>query len=297
MMTLDLYYSNFNNVGDALENMYEKFLLEDIKVAAKTTPVENGKATKTPENGKLTKTPENGRVNASIERLSISKKTEEGRKSNNAPRNLRVQIGRSDPKRNGPESPRKAPQKPSTPNRFSPQSPLRTSPPTRSASQPPQKNHPPTRSSSQPPLKTSPPYRANPQSPKKRSPQELRSKKSPPVNETKSSPRYENAIERTKVQSRNSFEQREDPEVPIQNGNDENVLRQQNSRSSTPSSAAPAKYKVNNKVYFREENVENLTWNGEASFDGDASFDDPDASTSPKVNPYSSSFLNFLSSN
>jgi hypothetical protein len=293
MMTLDLYYSNFSNVGDALEKMYEKFLLDDIKVATTLPPtVENGKVTKPSEGGKPAKSQENGRITPSIERLSISKKTEEVKK--NAPRNLRVQIKKSesrDSMRSGPASPAKvaprSPHKPTTPNRFSPQSPLKTSPTNRNGNQSPQKSSPPVRSNSQP-------------SRKKLSPQELRSKKSPPsANGTRVSPRSENAGERTTVQSTKSLDQQDSsppPEVSLQNGNDENILRQQNSRSSTPSNTTPAKYKVN-KVYFREENVENLTWNGETSFDGDASFDDPDASTSPKVNPYTSSFLNFLSSN
>lgn len=292
-MTLDLYYSNFNNVGDALEKMYEKFLLEDIKVATTAAPVENGKVTKPSDTGKSTKSQDNGRITPSLERLSISKRTEEVKR--NAPRNLRVQIKKSesrDSMRSGPASPARvtprSPHKPTTPNRFSPQSPLKTSPTNRNVNQSPQKSSPPARTSSQSPRK-------------KLSPQELRSKKSPPsTNGTRVSPRSENAGERSRVQSTKSFDQRDPsppPELSLQNGNDENILRQQNSRSSTPSNTTPAKYKVNNKVYFREENVENLTWNGETSFDGDASFDDPDASTSPKVNPYSSSFLNFLSSN
>jgi len=76
------------------------------------------------------------------------------------------------------------------------------------------------------------------------------------------------------------------------NSDDINILKQQNSRSSTP--VKKANTNAANKVYFREENVENLTWDtNNSSFDGE----DPDASTSPKVNPYSSSFLNFLGGN
>jgi len=139
-------------------------------------------------------------------------------------------------------------------------------------------------------------------SPKKVSPQELRSRRSPQSKNgsTSSSIRQESTIERAIVQSIqganiSDVEQNSSTNSETPSQNDENILRQQNSRSSTPSSAAPsAKYKAN-KVYFREENVENLTWNGETSYVEDP--EDPDSANSPKVNPYSSSFLNFLSSN
>lgn len=209
------------------------------------------------ENGKPSRSLENGKVQASLERMSITRKSDDARKQNAPPRNLRVQIRKLDPVRNGPASP--------------------------------QKNLPRS------PQKSSPPHRSAPQSPqKKTSPQELRSKKSPPTAKGSNV-----AAQRTESaqQQESSNSPPLTPDLSPQNGNnDENILRQQNSRSSTPSSTAPStKYKANNKVYFREENVENLTWNGETSFDGDV--EDPDASTSPKVNPYSSSFLNFLSSN
>ena len=296
IMSLDLYYSNFTNVGDALEKMYQTFLVEDLKVT-KANHVENGKIATKPSM-------ENGKVQASIERMPAVKKPDDTRKPVNVqpPRNLKVQIKKPEPiryrggsltrnppvsprnlfesSRNSPLSPRSGPISPRNPS---------ASPRNTPASPVPSANNGPVsphhKNLQRSPQKVSPPQ-------KKISPQELRSKKfSTGSNRSESVPRpYKpHYTELVTPQTERS---------PTQtNGTDENILRQQNSRSSTPSSSAPgpAKYKVNNKVYFREENVENLTWNGETSFDGDA--EDPDASTSPKVNPYSSSFLNFLSSN
>ena len=245
-MTMDLYYSNFTNVGHALERMYQGFLIDEMPANLEKI-VENGKPS---ENV-------NGNVQESLERMSIRKKQDEGRTpSRGPPRNLRVQIRKPDPPKSAPiKSHPRSPQKTSPPNRLVPKSPQSPS---------------------------------APDSPRKKlSPQDLRAKKSPPtVTETR--PGTARIVEPA-VQSR-------DQSSPVTNGTDENILRQQNSRSSTPvSSNTTPKHKVNNKVYFREENVENLTWNGEPSIDAEA--EDPDASTSPKVNPYSSSFLNFLSSN
>lgn len=284
-MTLDLYYSNFTNVGDALEKMYETFLVEDIKVV-KSNHVENGRAMKSAT--------ENGKVQSSLERMAIGKRYEESKRSSPS-HNLRVQIKKPEPFRTGPMSPsmRNGPASPMRNGPSSPASPFRNGPTTS-----PQKNR------HRSPQKSSPPHRNAPQTPpKKTSPQDLRRKKSPTTNGHSSASRTPTSANvKPKLQSTNSVDQdttaTASSEVLPPNGTDENILRQQNSRSSTPSSmtAVPAKCKqVDSKVYFREENVENLTWNGETSFDGDA--EDPDASTSPKVNPYSSSFLNFLSSN
>lgn len=76
---------------------------------------------------------------------------------------------------------------------------------------------------------------------------------------------------------------------------EENILRQQNtSENSSPSGTLKPKSVTNaNKVYFKEENSENLSWNGETSFE-----DESEATIeSPRVSQYSSSFLNFLSNN
>lgn len=308
-MTLDLYYSNFTNVGDALEKMYQTFLMEDMKLP-KAANVENGKTVKAADNG---------RVQASLERMAISKRQEEPKRSQSA-RNLKVQIKKPEPFRTGPVSP-SVKNSPVSPMRYSPAS-QRNNPPSNlrhtSASpmrsgpsqQKPRHRSPQKPSTSQRNAPQSPSRRHYPQSPpqsppyspqKKTSPQDLRSKKSsPPANGHSSTSRSpHSANDRTKLQSTNSVDHRDEnatAEVAPQTGTDENVLRQQNSRSSTPSSTTPGKCKqASSKVYFREENVENLTWNGDTSFDGD--LEDPDASTSPKVNPYSSSFLNFLSSN
>lgn len=268
-MTLDLYYSNFTNVGDGLEKMYQTFLLDDLKVTSKQSI------------GNTSKAQENGKVQVSLEKMTITKKTDEVRRPlTTSPQKLRIQIRKPEPLRNGS----------TTPVRSAPTTPVRSGPTT------PIKNPPKS------PLKISPPQRNPSMSPKKVSPQELRSRRSPQSKNgsTSSLTRHESTIERAKVQSiqganTSDVEQNSSTNSETPSQNDENILRQQNSRSSTPSSTAPsAKYKVN-KVYFREENVENLTWNGETSYVEDP--EDPDAANSPKVNPYSSSFLNFLSSN
>lgn len=375
-MTLDLYYSNFTNVGDALEKMYETFLVGDIKVVTRNNTAES--------NINAAKATENGKVQASLERLSVTKKAEEQRKSTvqrkstaSPARSLTVQIRNTQYVKNGPASPStnfpRSPQKTSPPSRVvhhsssyrsvsqsrgAPQSPKPSS--NRSLSQTPTYRGPPqspttrnaphytsNRSASQTPparrapqsstsqnsphhssnrsVSQTPPNRNNPMfqsmrnapkhesnldvqqfSKKKTSPQDLRSKKSPPMTNgnnalhDQSDKGEHRAIEKPIETSTNSHDNENAPptssDSSTQNATDENVLRQQNSRSSTPSSTATqTKYKVNSKVYFREENVENLTWNGETSFEGDP--DDPEESTSPKVNPYSSSFLNFLKTN
>lgn len=305
-MTLDLYYSNYTNVGDTLEKMYRNYLVEDIEAGTIATPIENGR---------VSKAPENGTVQASLERMSITKKIDEGRKSN-GPRNLKVQIKKQEPFRTGPMSPQnsyrdlslpRTTQKTSSNNRFySPSpSPLNRNPPSpsgRYAPKSPSSKFTPQFSSS--PTRNVPQRSASQPPRKKLSPQELRSKNAPQSanNGMHIQPsRSASAIRSPRVHSTNSFDHeptREPiPQSSHQNGTDDYVLRQQNSRSSTPSSTTlPVKYKINNgKVYFREENVENLTWHGDGSIVGDG--EGPDESTSPKVNPYSSSFLNFLSSN
>jgi hypothetical protein len=67
-----------------------------------------------------------------------------------------------------------------------------------------------------------------------------------------------------------------------------NILRQQNSCQIIENSTKPEKEKEksNVKVYFREENVENLTWEHQN--------EDDTPETPPKLNPYSRSFLSFL---
>jgi hypothetical protein len=302
IMTLDLYYNNFANVGDGLEKMYQTFLVDDIKVVTKPAVVEEIKKPKAPESKKVQspaeRLPERRKVQSPVERVPIAKRSEGPRRSSSTPRNSTAPNRRSEPFRNGPAASMtngygsSSRQEQKVPPRLN----LKTPPPSRSMYEAPRR------------FASQSPSRYPPQSPKKKlSPQDLRNKKSfssaYDMTSTKQSPTKASKAppmraERPKVQSTKSLDLEPTPPTPEptnQNGNDDNILRQQNSRSSTPSSTTPVKLKASNKVYFREENVENLTWNGETSFDGDN--DDPDASTSPKVNPYSSSFLNFLSSN
>lgn len=145
----------------------------------------------------------------------------------------------------------------------------------------------------------------NQKSPQRRiSPKELRTRNSrtPPKLEKSSSQspksfRVESAIDKLQIKSSNDSKQNSsssDETAPCQSSNDENVLKQQNTNGST------AKSKGGSKVYFKEENVENLSWNGDVSWNGETSFEDPEinsADSSPKPNQYSNSFLNFLSNN
>jgi hypothetical protein len=171
-----------------------------------------------------------------------------------------------------------------------PRSPLKTSPPTRK-SEPPSHSYRPEKKPQVPPSPTSRTPTTQKFSPpqKKISPKDLRNRtrERPPV-----SPKaIEKGINKLNIESTKQ----------VQNNVDENILRQQNSSETSPvntmikSKPQPPPIAVNaaNKVYFKEENSENLSWNGDASFE-----DDPEATIeSPRVNQYSSSFLNFLSNN
>jgi hypothetical protein len=119
-------------------------------------------------------------------------------------------------------------------------------------------------------------------SPKKTSPNGLRSKKSPKQRRDSNASRRSNEGRKSdKPKSAVS---------PQSSKSDENApLRQQNSQSTIEVTSPSAKYKESTKpfskpIYFREENVENLTWNGNHS-------DNEDDNTKT----YTSEFLNFLS--
>jgi hypothetical protein len=176
-----------------------------------------------------------------------------------------------------------------------PRSPTKTSPPTRKSEphsyqpqqyRPPSTQQPQTRS----PQKTSPPQ-------KKLSPKDLKNRvktergsSAPPM----SPRRLEKELDKLNIEAARQIPQQRTPEQ-VQSNVEENILRQQNSsENSSPSGTLKPKPVTNaNKVYFKEENSENLSWNGETSFE-----DDPEATIeSPRVSQYSSSFLNFLSNN
>lgn len=152
-----------------------------------------------------------------------------------------------------------------------------------------------------------------PKSPQKKiSPKELRTRtnsssshKTSPRNDTRSlfNPKalhkVESAIDKLQIKSSNETTTTTrqistnppELEVPQSTTIDESntILKQQNSNGNgSIKPQAPA-----NKVYFKEENVENLSWNVETSFEDPENPADP---TSPN-NQYSSSFLNFLSNN
>lgn len=128
--------------------------------------------------------------------------------------------------------------------------------------------------------------------PKKTSPNGLKNKKSPKQRRDSNSSSV-NPPTRRNHESRRSEKPKNIPTSPQssktdQNGEHNTPLRQQNSLS--PNEVPPASHnryretKPLQKIYFREENVENLTWNGNHSDNED------DTSKS-----YTSDFLNFLS--
>lgn len=245
LMIVDLYYCNFMNVGHSLERMYQEFLIEDkIETKSSEKIVQNGNAED------IKRVNEKEKAQKSLERMTISKKPEPTRTPKTAARNLRVEIGKHDPIRSAPASPHKS--VPTTPKRSSSVSTY----PLRSSSVSTNKDYPRS------PSKTSPQNRSVPQSPKspqgrsastpprkKLSPQELRAKRSSPPS-ANHSPKAKTPVDRPSASSEESAP------VSLTNGNDENILRQQNARSTTPSTpTSTPKLKTNSKVYFREENV------------------------------------------
>lgn len=119
-------------------------------------------------------------------------------------------------------------------------------------------------------------------SPKKTSPNGLRNKKSPRQRRESTSSRKSNEGRRS--------DKPKTVVTPQSSKSDENTpLRQQNSQSTIEATSPSPKYKeptkpLNKPIYFREENVENLTWNGNHSDN-----EDDNSKT------YTSDFLNFLS--
>lgn len=89
---------------------------------------------------------------------------------------------------------------------------------------------------------------------------------------------------KSKLKSTKSLELPSDSTTSNGNNEDTNILKQQNSQ------VTPVKHIIGPKAYFREENVENLTWDSQVSVEEENEL-------SPKVNPYSKSFLSFLGNN
>lgn len=261
-MILDLYYSNFNhtNLENCIEKLYNKYLDDSHseKVQRKKDTEESRVPVKKQENGKVHATTSR-KAPVKIERRSES-----------------VSYSRSVP----PKSPTKAssPSGKSEPHYY-----YRSQ-----SSQPPQRT--PQKNSSQPYKKISPKELQN----RVRTSPQPASSKSP-----KALFKVEKELDKLNIEAAKSppQQQQQSPKHVQANG-DENILRQQNSsENSSPINTLkpkppPTNNNSNSKVYFREENSENLSWNGETSFE-----DDPDAVESPRVNQYSNSFLNFLSNN
>lgn len=269
IMTIDLYYSNFNdsNLEKSIEKIYEPYLLEcanknisrDIK--------------KSEESEKVIKL--NSRV---LQQPTTSQKST---------------VSNERRYERQPSVPKSVPVKLLRP-------PLRKSEPIYHSNSYNSNIHQPTQRSHSVPQT----LQQHKSSQKKISPKELRTRtnsnnnnKTSPRNDKVSSisPRalnkVESAIDKLQIKSSNDIKQMSNTSEPVpQSENDENlILKQQNSIGNSVKST---KNSGTSKVYFKEENVENLSWNGETSFEDPENPADP---TSP--NQYSSSFLNFLSNN
>lgn len=264
LMILDLYYSNFNYalLENCIEKLYNKYLPD-------STNNESKKKEEAPPKASVVKAYENGNKTQSAPSTSSKKSAVRSERRSES-------YHRSVP----PKSPTKTspPNRKSEPHSYQPQQ-YRPSPPTQQQQ---------TRS----PQKTSPPQ-------KKLSPRDLKNRvksergsSAPPM----SPRRLEKELDKLNIETAQKLPQQKATEqVQVPPSVEENILRQQNSsENSSPSGTLKPKPVTNtNKVYFKEENSENLSWNGETSFE-----DDPEATIeSPRVSQYSSSFLNFLSNN
>ncbi|CAO1304896.1 unnamed protein product [Diamesa tonsa] len=241
IMALDLYYSNFTNVGSALEEMYQTFLVDEKKTEEPATKSDKGHQGKTHKNNEN----EDRKLQSSPERTTNSNKKEEKPASTAKPSVI-------EPKQNESKS---------TPTSSTSPSVEATKPNTESVSE-------------------------NEQSPAKTKTECL-----PVVSKSASDKvNNENGIVngKSKLKSTKSLEL-PSTESTTSNGNNEdtNILKQQNSQITQ---VTPVKHIIGPKAYFREENVENLTWDSQVSVEEENEL-------SPKVNPYSKSFLSFLGNN
>lgn len=265
LMILDLYYSNFNYalLENCLEKLYNKYLPESASSDSKSQKKEEAPkvAAKPHENG-----------NRSQPVASTSKKS-----------SVRSERRSESYHRNVP-----------------PRSPTKISPPTRKSEplpSPPTQHFRSQSQQSRPTQKISPPQ-------KKVSPRDLRNRvkstssdrgSSVPPMSPKALFKVARELDKLNIEAARPQPPQKSPEhVQVQPSVEENILRQQNSENSSPSGTLKPKPVTNaNKVYFKEENAENLSWNGETSFEDEAEA----TIESPRVSQYSSSFLNFLSNN
>jgi hypothetical protein len=275
IMTLDLYYSNFTEaiLEKSIEKVYEPYLLES---ANRNISKEMKKSEETEKVIKVSSSSSSSKVN--------------GNSPPQQPTTSQKSTASSERKYERQSSVPKSPVKPLRP-------PLRKSEPVYQSNSTNSHQHTPRSHSV--PQTTTQQYKS-PQ--KKISPKELRARtnsnnKTSPRNDKGStiSPRalqkVESAIDKLQIKSSNDIKQTSNTSEHVpQSANDENIiLKQQNSNGNN---SVKSKNSGTSKVYFKEENVENLSWNGETSFEDPENPADP---TSP--NQYSSSFLNFLSNN
>lgn len=298
IMTLDLYYANFNesNIESQLEKIYHPYLLDN---STETTTISHQSNSKTPsppqparhvEKERVARSQSNGRLHQSPAASHIRGAHERRSERTPTPKSpLKTNPSRPAQRRSEPVQPR-----PTTPSnhhysRDKPASPQKKISPKELRTRHATKTTPPRQGKS-----VSTPSSPAPLSP--RSPKSVRS--------------VESAIDKLQIksdtkQSSNPQQQQQQIQTPpstptkVQvtnnptNNSDENILRQQNSNANS-SSSSKTKGLNGGKVYFKEENVENLSWNGETSFESDP---EQAGDASPKPNQYSSSFLNFLSNN
>ncbi|XP_070499183.1 uncharacterized protein [Chironomus tepperi] len=271
LMTLDLHYSSFSDaISKSIDKVYKPYLLESPNI----NPNFSKDMKKSEESEKVIKVTSKINENSPPQQPTTSQKST----VSNERRYERY-----------PSVPKSVPVKPVRP-------PLRKSEPIYHSNSYNSNTHQPTQRSQSVPQT----QHKSPQ--KKVSPKELRTRtnsnnKTSPRNDKVSSksPKalhiVESAIDKLQIKSSNEIKQTSNTSEPVpQSANDENlILKQQNSNGNSVKSP---KNSDASKVYFKEENVENLDWNGESSFE------DPEKPADPvSPNQYSSSFLNFLSNN
>lgn len=310
IMTLDLYYSNFNEntLGKSIEKIYQPYLLHrHSKHSNESSSLQKHKTTD--DSNKTVKTQTNGRMGQQSTSSSTTNKmtTTATTKSVHSDRRSDRVLSSSVPP---PRSPLK--------NSKSFQKSRRSEPIQNSVSTQNHYNHQNNQlqqKSSTSEKKISPKEIRSRQQVTKTSPRndKITSSSSPSSSPSSSSSRelfkVESAIDKLQIKSSNretkqttsnetSPSSQSTPQPfsshQVQDTNDENILKQQNTNGNGVKSKGVSGN--NSKVYFKEENVENLSWNGETSFE----FEDPECAngeTSPRANQYSSSFLNFLSNN
>ena len=276
-MAVDLYQSNFQNVGKNLEDMYQQYLVEyETKKKKDSQPRPHSSKDHKTEKSAIIKNKPKG---VKEKKVRVAKRTEE-----EIPVSWDEEVVT---KTVSPKTPEGSPPSLSPETKNLPET-----------SKKPHELEKKVKSEPVQPMSTKNPQKLPKElaiAPKKElvensyeiTENKLKSDISLAAEETVTAPAESNGHELSEDQSPLILPETSDTsEESKQNGNSEEatILKQQNSQQ--PPVGATPKTKVQ-KVYFREENTENLTWTPNLE----------ELDTSPKVNPFSKSFLTFLGNN